>query len=261
MTDIIWRSLAALIVLITASGCPAPEKVLSEIPPPRIKHKERKVTLSRAARKDIDRLIKELEDPKTIMGRDPVGSNVPFHCSQIDNLAEYGKKAIPSLQKEYLRLKKTERKIVKEFSGVGMTALDKLMEERYIVRTRRYAVMQALLRIKHPWNVEFFAVELCAHYDPETDDFARDELNRGDQAVRVRAAKYLLDNGDEKSIHNLVWALWDDDRAVKRMAATALRRLTGEGFGVSNAATEREMDEAVAVWWDWYQDYLFPEEE
>jgi len=222
-------------------------------------HKVYKVSLSRSARQDITRLIKELEDEKTVKGRDPLDP-FSFSCMQITKLAEFGEKAIPSLQAEYLRLKQMERKIVREISGVVGATLIKLSERRYALRTRRYAIMNALLKMEHSWNVDFFAVELCAHFDPSINDFAQDEYNRGDSAIRVRAARYLRDNGGKKSVHNLVWALWDFDKDVRMMAATALRRITQLRFGVTTATTQDETARAVEAWRDWYQGYLYPDE-
>jgi len=246
--------LNVVFALAIACGCHAPQKAVVQVPPPRVSHEKYEVRVTPAERDEINSLIVALKDPATVMVRDandPLG----YSCREIERLVELGEKAIPALQREYLALKDEERKAA---AGMSLRALkeggdDERAAKFYAIRRVRYAIMQPLLNIKHAWNTRFFEAELCSHFDPASGGFSADEISRGDIAVRQRAAEYVYKNGDQQSIHNLIWALLDEDPGVSRMAETTLRRITGQDFGYAAARTPEEAMDAIDAWWDWYR--------
>ncbi|MHC4664260.1 MAG: HEAT repeat domain-containing protein [Planctomycetota bacterium] len=248
---------ALLVLALYICGCAAPKKTVYEMPAPITKHETYRGSVSTADRKSINELIKQLNDPKTVLLRDP-GNPLSFQSEIIDKLVAFGEKAIPALQKEYVKLKELEREIARKLGepAGGGVRRDALMERRYALRTRRYALMQPLYRVDHEWNARFFAVELCSHFDHSIRGFSSDELDRGDIAIRQRAAEYLYKHGNDKYLCNLVWAINDEDPEVVLAAVTALRRITKQDFGLIDSRSDETKYKAMYDWWEYCKAYM-----
>jgi HEAT repeat protein len=72
-------------------------------------------------------------------------------------------------------------------------------------------------------------------------------------AARMEAALDAAARGDRDAIPHLIALLDSDDPATRLVAIGSLERLTGQTLGYHYAAPEREREEAVERWVEWYE--------
>lgn len=78
----------------------------------------------------------------------------------------------------------------------------------------------------------------------------RAAMESGDPAARVRAIIRATELSDQRAVPLIVDRLEDEDEAVRLMAITALRKLTGQDLGYRPSDTPHGRIEAVQRWRD-----------
>lgn len=103
---------------------------------------------------------------------------------------------------------------------------------------RRYILLEVARRIASRRHLSFFCWV----------------LRNGDVCERLIATKALLEFGNISCVPALIQALDDNDREVVWRSAAALRRITGNDFGLRKEINDEDFETAKYRWKMWYYD-------
>lgn len=104
-------------------------------------------------------------------------------------------------------------------------------------------------------KAEMGAIRLLGYSDITDSDRIIAELNSGDPVIRRLVLEILIRNGSGEHSAQVAPLLDDADRSVRIFAATALRRWTGNDFGVRwKGASEAEIEKGLTDWRRWRDD-------
>lgn len=82
----------------------------------------------------------------------------------------------------------------------------------------------------------------------------RPDLRGNDPASRIPALAQAAEQDDDRSLSELVYALGDDDAAVRLFAIRALKQRTGQDLGYRYYAPQEQRDQARQRWHDYLKD-------
>ena len=139
-----------------------------------------------------------------------------LYSPSIDALVAEGASAMPFIVEEYNKLYKS---LTPNFG-------------------KRYVLLEVARRIASRRHLEFFCWV----------------LHNGDAYERAVAAKALLEFGKMSCVPALIHALGDENREVIWRSAAALRRITGNDFGLRKEINDEDFETAIHRWRMWFYD-------